>query len=91
MLPLVIVGAPVVVITAVLYLTLTHPDGLTGPSYHRAKKSILAPFVRRGRGNRRGTPAGAGSGGCGEGDEAALHGGLQAVDHQAGGRLRDAG
>ena len=46
MLPLVIVGAPVVVVTSVLYLTLTHPDGLTG-SYHRAKKSILAPFVRR--------------------------------------------
>ena len=48
MLPLLIVGA-VVVIAAVLYLTLTHPDGLTGPSYHRAKKSILGALVLRGR------------------------------------------
>ena len=37
------------------------------------------------------TPAGAGSGGCGEGDEAALHGSVQAVDRGEGGRLRVAG
>ena len=33
----------------------------------------------------------AGSGGDGEGDEAALHGGIQAVGHQEGGAMRGAG
>ena len=48
MLPMLVVGA-VVVVPAVVFLTLTHPDGLRGPLYRKAKKSILSAFVRRGR------------------------------------------
>lgn len=53
MIPMLVVGA-VVAVTVVVYLTLTHPDGLTGSSYRRAKKSILGPLVMRGRFGLRG-------------------------------------
>ena len=47
-----------------------------------------APLFKGGQAKR---GSDAGSGGDGEGDEAALHGGIQAVGHREGGRLRDAG